>query len=105
MTETKRDLTERDGQGRFTPGNTAAVGHKNHRAAAAQRYKEAVLRAVDENELEAVVKALLEKAKKGDVSAAKEILDRCCGRVRLQDESDDRVEYRMIGPKLDHLTA
>ena len=72
------DGQERDGQGRFLPGNRAAVGNPHNRAA--QLIRSAMFGAVDLCDVIEIVRALVERAKAGDVQAAREIFDRTLGR-------------------------
>ena len=71
----------RDAQGRFAPGNRCGKG--NPHALEAARFREALLRGVTVEDIEAIVKALVKRAKGGDIPACKEILDRLLGRAPL----------------------
>jgi len=90
--ESNRSLTERNAKGQFVKGNRAAVGHKNHRARTAQQYKETLLNCITEQDIERVVRALIKKALAGDVSAIREVLDRCLGRVSQAEQTPNDVE-------------
>ncbi len=65
--------------GRFLPGNKLGRGNPHARQHAALR--EALLAAVTPDDLQAVVRGLLEQAKQGNVPAARELLDRVLGRA------------------------
>jgi hypothetical protein len=67
----------RDSSGRFTNGNTLARG--NPLAKHVGRLRAALLDAVTDEDMKAVIRAMLEKAKGGNVAAAKIVLDRCLG--------------------------
>jgi len=68
---------ERDSRGRFLPGNKAGRGNPVNRKA--QQLRVALLRAVSAGDLRAIIKALVEKAKHGDVTSAKVVLERILG--------------------------
>jgi hypothetical protein len=68
----------RNNRGQFAPGNGGGPG--NPYAAAVGRLRSALLKAVTAKDIEAVAKALIEKAKSGDVPAIRELLDRILGR-------------------------
>jgi hypothetical protein len=68
----------RGSRGQFAPGNKGGPG--NPYAAAIGKLRSALLKAVTPNEIEAVAKALIDKAKTGDVPAIRELLDRILGR-------------------------
>ena len=67
----------RDERGRFAPGNRGGPGNPNAKKVAAIRG--ALLRAVTVSDTRAIVKALIERAKQGDVPAAREVLNRTLG--------------------------
>ncbi len=85
----------RDGRGRFATGNRCAVGNPLARRVA--QLRSMILEAVSEDDLRAVVLALIEKAKNGDVMAARELLDRLVGKapspvlLDLQDMEDRKM--------------
>ena len=64
--------------GQFDAGNKLGKGNPFARHVA--RLRSAMLRSVSRDDLQTIVKAIVEKAKSGDVAAAKEVLDRCIGR-------------------------
>lgn len=68
--------------GRFLRGNQAAAGKTNSMAAKVKALKETVLVAVTENRLHAVIMAMLEKAMKGDVAAARLVMEYALGPAR-----------------------
>ena len=68
----------RDERGRFAPGNVGGPG--NPHAKQVGKLRSAMLAAVSDKEMKAVVKKLVELAKGGNVPAAREVLDRCLGR-------------------------
>ena len=69
----------RDGRtGRFLAGNRAGRGNPQARRVAALRA--VLLREVTGDDLRAVVRALIDKAKRGDVAAIREVLDRAVGK-------------------------
>ena len=68
----------RDEHGRFLPGHPGGPG--NPHAKQVGKLRSAMLAAVSDKEMKAVVKKLVELAKGGNVPAAREVLDRCLGR-------------------------
>ncbi|MEO8494174.1 MAG: DUF5681 domain-containing protein [Planctomycetota bacterium] len=68
----------RDARGRFAPGNSGGPGNPQAKKTAALRM--AMLTCVTIKDLRDIVKALVRKAKAGDVAAAREVLDRTIGR-------------------------
>ena len=67
-------MENRDERGRFTEGNRAAAGRK------IDRLKAEMLAAVSEDDIRAVVEALVTKARQGDVKAADLLLTRIFGK-------------------------
>ena len=80
---------ERDEQGRFRKGNSGGPG--NPQAQQVGRLRAALIRALTPEDAEAIVRALIEKAKDGDVQAARELLNRTVGRP-LEPDVLDRLE-------------
>ena len=68
----------RDESGRFTPGNPGGPG--NPHAAQVGRLRSALLDAVTLEDMRAVALALVEKAKAGDIAAARVLFDRVLGK-------------------------
>lgn len=64
--------------GRFLPGNR--IGQGNPHAKKAHALRNALFSAVTEEDIDAVIRALIDEAKGGDVPAARELLDRCLGK-------------------------
>jgi hypothetical protein len=73
----------RDSRGRFAPGNSGGPG--NPHAKRVGTLRAALLDAVTPEDIAAVTAALVEKARSGDVMAAREILDRCLGKAEAVD--------------------
>ncbi len=69
----------RDGRGRFAKGNCGGPGNPHARHVG--QLRSALLAAVTREDIEAVVRKLIELAKSGNIQAATEILDRCLGRA------------------------
>ena len=66
--------------GKFGLGNRAAVGHSSH----GKRLRAAVLGAIGTDDVDGIVKKLIELATDGDIKAAKLILD-FIGRPKLNE--------------------
>ena len=73
----------REPTGRFTSGNSFGKG--NPHAVRAQKLRSALFEAVSEEDLRAVVQALVTEAKAGNVQAAREVLDRTLGKPEAID--------------------
>lgn len=72
----------RDASGRFAPGNPGGPGALAHeRTKRARELRQALHDAVTPEDMAAVARALIDKAKSGDVAAARELLDRIIGRA------------------------
>ena len=68
----------RDESGRFTTGNPGGQG--NPHAVQVGRLRSALLGAVTPEDMRAVALALVEKAKDGDIAAARVLFDRILGK-------------------------
>ena len=68
----------RDKRGRFAKGNAGGPG--NPHAAQVARLRAALLNAITEDDIRALVERLLELARDGELRAIKEVLDRTLGR-------------------------
>jgi len=83
-------MSDRDkSSGRFLPGNKASKG--NPQAAKVARLRAALLDAVKPSDMAAIIKSLIDKAKDGDIQAAKIILERTLGQP-LQADILERLE-------------
>lgn len=67
-----------DMTGRFSSGNRFARGNPHARRTA--RLRAELLRSVGPDDIREIVRALVEKAKSGDVQAIRELLDRVLGK-------------------------
>lgn len=67
----------RDERGRFTAGNRGGTG--NPLSKRVNRLRSALLNAVSEADMQSVIAALVEKAKKGDVAACRVLFERVLG--------------------------
>ena len=67
--------------GDFAKGNTAAKGHSTKAQKKGHDFKAMFQQAITHADMTAIAKKLVELAKKGDVKAAKEVLDRCMGKA------------------------
>ena len=68
----------RDQTGRFARGNAGGPG--NPLGGQVARLRSALIGAVSEEDMRAIIAKLVEKAKGGDTSAVKVLLERCLGR-------------------------
>jgi hypothetical protein len=69
----------RDGHGRFIEGNPGGPGNPYVKRTA--EIRATLLGTVSDDDLRAIVRALVRKAKKGDTIAAREVLDRLIGKA------------------------
>lgn len=72
---------DRDAAGRFTVGNRGGPGNPHIQRVA--EFRAAMLAAVTPEDVQSVVRALVNLATRGNVAAARELLERVCGRVPL----------------------
>ena len=79
----------RDSSGRFVAGNKASRG--NPLGPMVAKLRSCLLNSVSEDDMRAIVAALVEKAKRGDVSAASLLFDRCLGKP-LEIDIIERIE-------------
>ncbi|MGH8320466.1 MAG: DUF5681 domain-containing protein [Gammaproteobacteria bacterium] len=79
----------RDTQGRFAPGNSGGPGNPFARRTAELR--SLMLQSVTEEDFRAIIAKLVEKAKKGDLAATREVLTRLFGKPDAAIDPD-RVE-------------
>lgn len=87
----------RDAAGKFLPGNKLAAGNPMNMKMS--RLRAGLLSAIEEADISAVIRKLVEQAKSGDVSAAKVLLERIFGRPHLsitveRDKDGDTLEMR-----------
>lgn len=80
---------DRTPDGRFAPGNAGGPGRP--RGGAIAEHRQALLEAITPADVKAVVQALVDAAKGGDVQAAKVLFDRVFGRV-TDTETLERIE-------------
>ena len=81
--------------GDFAKGNTAGAKTTNREHAKAMDFKRIFQSAITEQDMLDIAKAMLTKAKGGDVKAAKEVLDRCMGKpeqpVQVSGDNDNPI--------------
>jgi len=65
--------------GRFAPGNRGGPG--NPHATTVAKLRAAILAAVTPEDIDAIIRGLVHRAKGGDMAAAKELLDRAIGKA------------------------
>ncbi len=87
---------ERDGHGRFLPGNNAAAGRGNPHAARVNAWRTALADTVTEEDLAEVIGKLVERAKAGERWAVCELLDRCLGRPVQPTVTAGELETRPV---------
>lgn len=91
---------ERAPNGRFLPGHAGGPG--NPHAGQVARLRSAMLAAVSEDDIRAIVRQLVDKARTGDVRAAQEVLTRCLGKAEAIDLVDrlDALEEVLRGSRM-----
>lgn len=72
----------RNTKGQFLNGNKAGEGKKTPSAKHKLKLAQSFNATVTEEDIVAIAKKLVEKAKNGDYQAAKDVLDRCLGRPK-----------------------
>jgi len=87
---------ERDARGRFLPGNQAAKGHRHPHARRAVKLAEAFCETVKVADIRAVAKKLVQMARKGDLQAIRELLDRTLGRPPQAELAEFEDQVRLI---------
>ncbi len=90
------DKGQRDSKGRFTANNKGGPGNPFARRTAALR--QAMLAAVTEDDLQEIVRQLIQKAKDGDVSAARLVLSYTVGKPDRAVDPDtlDHQEWQQL---------
>jgi hypothetical protein len=83
--------------GRFAKGNAGGPGNPHAKRVTALR--EALLAAVTDADIKAVARALVARAKAGEVAAARELLDRVLGKCRHSEEQDAPAEW-IVSPEI-----
>ena len=81
-------MTARDTRGQFMPGNSTGTGNPFGRRVA--RLRTVFLDSITEDDVRAVVCALVERAKGGDMVAIRELLCRLYGKP-VDEQSPDKV--------------
>ena len=79
----------RNASGRFAKGNAGGPGNPYGRKVA--KLRSAMLQAVTQADMKAIVKKLVDEAKGGNVRAAKEVIDRCLGKP-IEPDLIERIE-------------
>lgn len=92
----------RNQNGRFAPGNRCGKGNPSLRRAAELR--SAMMAAVTDDDVKAVVAKLVELSKAGDTTAIKLLFDRCLGRVTSLDEPIDQTDISSAADNLGPVT-
>ncbi len=83
--------------GKFAKGHNFSAGkHNSALVAKARELKSALLNAISCKDIQEIAKKLVSKAKKGDVPATKEILDRCLGKPEQTHNMEGELAFRLI---------
>ncbi|MEQ8771086.1 MAG: hypothetical protein RIB60_11330 [Phycisphaerales bacterium] len=85
---------DRDERGRFLPGNGGGPG--NPHGGQVARLRAALLDQVSADDLRDIVRAMVVRAKGGDMAAAKELLNRVLGRPAAAPTPPDENEERQV---------
>lgn len=80
----------------FKPGNKGGPGNPHGKQQ--ELFRAAIIKAATEKDVQDVVRALLKKAKKGDVFAAQLFLDRVCGKLKdvVQHEGGTQKTFNVL---------
>lgn len=94
----------RNARGQLAAGNPGGPGNPHIKKVAALRTT--LLKTVTHRDLQAIVKSLIERAKAGDVFAAREVFDRCFGKPRQGVDMDLGMEVATLpgAPDLTRMT-
>ncbi len=83
----------RDNNGYFAKGNKIGVGNTGRSSEHARELKRALIEAVTEKDIKAILKKMITQAKAGDNYARKELFDRLWGRaIQEVDIGDNTVK-------------
>ncbi len=93
-TPSPSDNNGRDRKGRFAEGNRASRG--NPLSVHLAKLRSALVKAVTPDDMQAVVAALIVKAKAGDVLAARELLDPTVGKAPAAISLDGFVDVSQV---------
>ena len=95
-TEVLPSLSGRDGNGKFAMGNRESKG--NPLAQSVNKFRAAIHAAITPDDVQAVIKMLLIKAKEGNVAAAQELLSRLVGKpaAAIEIDSDSAVLIKVV---------
>ena len=95
-TENKEKLGSptKDSRGRFVKGNRCGGGYQYAKARA--MLQDALMRSVSPSDIRDIMQKLISMAKKGNISAAKEVLSRCLGTYPEWSDPDDDSPEAMI---------
>ena len=86
LSSSNGDNGERDASGRFSKGNRGGSGNPYARRVA--RLRSLLLDPVTDKDLEAMVATLVNRAKKGDIVAIREVLNRLVGKLAAAIDPD-----------------
>ena len=97
----------RDAKGHFAKGNAGGPGNPHVRRVAS--FRKLILSAVSAEDFLAVVAALVEKAKAGDIAAIRELFDRLLGKQKstaelLEEERTEAETLAAIRQRLERLS-
>ena len=92
----------RDSNGRFTKGNPGGPGNPYARQVA--RLRRLILQCVTDADLKAIIRALVQKAREGDVAAAREVLMRVVGKPP-EGPDPDRLDLEEISLEVETAKA
>ncbi len=85
----------RGANGRFAKGNAGGPGNPHARRVA--QIRSIILEAVSEEDLRAIVAALVQRAKEGDIAATRELLDRLAGKpAQMADPQREELEQERL---------
>ena len=92
------DTNGRAGNGRFVKGNPGGPG--NPHGGKVARLRSAILAAVTPEDIDAIVRAMVQRAKGGDMTATKELLDRAIGKAADGDLSERLEALEQLAERL-----
>jgi hypothetical protein len=89
---------QRDSKGRFKPGNKIAVGHNRQYATVKEALKKAFINSFCEQDIIDIVNQIKRRARRGNLFAIKEILDRLLGKPTqpLTGDFDEPIKVQIV---------